>query len=129
VLDLVQGLIKAGYYQEAVGENFNLASGTETRILDLVEMVNNESGNKVPINFMERRKWDTKPRLLASIEKARKLVDYEPLVEFKEGFHSNIEWFQDNWEKIQMVADFTPGMSSAVRGAESICGTNLIAQK
>ena len=29
VLDLVQGLIKAGYYEKAVGENFNLASGTE----------------------------------------------------------------------------------------------------
>ena len=29
VLDLVQCLIKAGYYEKAVGENFNLASGTE----------------------------------------------------------------------------------------------------
>jgi UDP-glucose 4-epimerase len=84
--------------------------------------VNNATGNKLPINFMERRKWDTKPRLLASIEKARKLVNYKPLVEFQEGFHTNIEWFKDNWEKIQMVADFTPGMSSAVRGADSICG-------
>jgi len=120
VLDLVQGLIKAGYYQEATGENFNLASGTETAIRDLVEMVNNAVGNKTPINFIERRKWDTKPRLLASIEKARKLVDYEPMVEFQEGIRSNIEWFQDNWEKIQMVADFPPGMSSALRGAGSI---------
>lgn len=31
VLDLVQGLIKAGYYEKAVGENFNLASETEDR--------------------------------------------------------------------------------------------------
>jgi len=129
VLDLVQGLIKAGYYQEAVGENFNLASGTETRIRDLVEMVNNVAGNKAPINFMERRKWDTKPRLLASIEKAKRLARYDPLIQFEEGFQTNIEWFQDNWEKIQMVADFTPGMSSAVRGIESICQINTIAQK
>jgi len=116
VLDLVQGLIKAGYYREAIGENFNLASGTETRIRDLVEMVNKATENKAPINFLERRKWDTKPRLLACIDKAQKLVRYQPLVSFEEGFRTNIEWFQDNWPKITAVADFPPGMSSAVRG-------------
>jgi len=120
VLDLVQGLIKAGYYQEAIGENFNLASGKETRIRDLARMVNKATGNTTAINFMDRRKWDTKPRLLASIEKASRLVDYKPVVDFEEGFQANIEWFSDNWEKIEMVADFPPGMSSAVRGSKSI---------
>ncbi|MCD6137523.1 MAG: NAD-dependent epimerase/dehydratase family protein [Deltaproteobacteria bacterium] len=122
VLDLVQGLIKAGYYKEAVGENFNLASGKEFRIRDLAEMVNKAAENRKPIYFMERRKWDTKPRLLASIEKAKRLVGYRPFVEFEEGFRSNIEWFRDNWKRIEALADFPPGMSSAVRGAESICG-------
>ena len=124
VLDLVQGLIKAGYYKEAIGENFNLASGTETRIRDLASFVNEATENKLPINFIERRKWDTKPRLLASIEKAKRLVDYEPIVKFAEGFQTNIEWFLDNWEKIASVADFPPGMSSAVRGVSSICGVS-----
>lgn len=120
VLDLVQGLIKAGFHTKAIGENFNLASGTETRICDLADMVNAVTGNKTPIHFMARRKWDTKPRLLASIEKAEKLVGYKPLVDFKEGFRQSIEWFNENWEKIKAVADFTPGMSSAVRRLDSI---------
>jgi len=124
VLDLVQGLIKAGYYKAAIGENFNLASGTETHIRDLAALVNEATENKLPINFIERRKWDTKPRLLASIEKAKQLVEYEPLVKFTEGFQKNIEWFRDNWEKIELVADFPPGMSSAVRGVARICGVN-----
>lgn len=114
-LDLVQGLIKAGYYQKAIGENFNLASGTETKIRDLITMVNIATGNKAAIRQLERRKWDTKPRLLASIDKARQLACYEPLVSFDEGFQANIDWFKDNWAKIQEVADFPPGMSSAVR--------------
>lgn len=122
VLDLVQGLIKAGYEEKAVGENFNLASGREVRIKDLAEMVNRATRNKAEINFRERRRWDTKPRLLASIDKARQLIAYEPLVEFGEGLQTNIEWFKDNWEKIEAAADFPPGMSSAVRGAEDICG-------
>ena len=121
VLDLVQGLIKAGYYPGAVGENFNLAAGKEIRIKDLVKMVNEATGNKADIIFRERRKWDTKPRLLASIDKARELIGYEPIVGFDEGFQSNIEWFRDNWEKIESLADFPPGMSSAVRGVKSIC--------
>lgn len=118
VLDLVQGLIKTGYYQNAIGENFNLASGKEVSIRDLAKMVNNATGNKAEIIFRERRKWDTKPRLLASIDKAQRLIGYKPVIGFEEGFQTNIEWFRDYLEKIESLADFTPGMSSAVRGVD-----------
>jgi len=115
VLDLVQGLIKAGYYQKAVGENFNLAAGREISIKNMAELVIKTTENPSGLVFKERRKWDTKPRLLASIEKAKELIDYQPIVDFEEGFYKNIEWFQDNWDKIEQLADFPPGMSSAVR--------------
>ena len=55
---------------------------------------------------------------MASIEKAENLIGYQPMVEFKEGFMKNIEWFKDNWEIIENLADFPPGMSSAVRNEE-----------
>jgi len=120
VLDLVQGLVKAGYYENAIGENFNLASGVETSIVDMARMVNETTGNSADIAFKQRRKWDTKPRLLASIEKAERLVGYKPLVAFKEGFATNIEWFNDNWDMIEKSADFPPGISSAVRDSNEI---------
>jgi len=115
VLDLVQGLIKAGYYETAIGENFNLAAGREVSIKDVANLVLKVTGNKAGLVFKQRRKWDTKPRLLASIEKAQSLIGYKPIVEFEEGFKTNVEWFQDNWEKIEQLSDFPPGMSSAVR--------------
>ncbi len=115
VLDLVQGLLKAGYYKDAVGANFNLASGTEICIKDMADLVNQVTENKAPLIHKPRRKWDTKPRLLASIEKARKLIGYQPMVSFRDGFLKNIEWFKDNWSLIEKLADFPPGMSSAVR--------------
>jgi UDP-glucose 4-epimerase len=115
VLDLVQGLIKAGYYEKAIGENFNLAAGREISIKDMANLVIEATGSKTSIVFKQRRKWDTKPRLLASIDKAEKLIGYKPIVDFKEGFKDNIEWFKDNWNKIEQLADFPPGMSSAVR--------------
>ena len=115
VLDLVQGLIKAAYYEEAIGNAFNLAAGRETSIASLAEMVNKSTGNKSAIDFRPVRKWDTKKRLLASIELARKLIDYNPVTDFEEGFQNNISWFKQNWDSIQLNADFPVGMSSAVR--------------
>ncbi|MCX8084996.1 MAG: NAD-dependent epimerase/dehydratase family protein [Calditerrivibrio sp.] len=115
VLDLVQGLVKAGYYEKAIGENFNLAAGREISIKDMAQLVIETTGNRSGLIFKERRKWDTKPRLLASISKAEELINYKPIIDFKDGFNKNIEWFKDNWDKIELLADFPPGMNSAVR--------------
>jgi len=115
VLDLVQGLIKAGYYKKAIGENINLAAGREISIKEMASLVLETTGNKASLIFKERRKWDTKPRLLASIEKAEQLIGYKPIIDFRDGFYKNIEWFKDNWEKIEILSDFPPGMSSAIR--------------
>ena len=115
VLDLVQGLIKAAYYEQAVGQAFNLASGRETKIKDLISMVNEATGNQTQITHYPARKWDTKKRLLASIKLANKLINYQPLESFENGLKYNVEWFRTNWDRIQATADFPIGMSSAVR--------------
>ena len=115
VLDLVQGLIKAAYYEDAIGQAFNLASEKETKIKDMITMVNKATGNKTPITKFPARKWDTKKRLLASIDLATKLIDYKPKTKFEDGLSSNMEWFRLNWDNIQVAADFPVGMSSAVR--------------
>jgi nucleoside-diphosphate-sugar epimerase len=113
--DLVDGMLRAGYINEAVGEEFNLASGVETRVIDLATMVNEAVGNKAGVKFLQRRKWDTKPRLLASIEKAKELIGFEPKMRFKEGLMKTIVWFRENWEYIEKSASFGPGISPAVR--------------
>jgi len=113
--DLVDGLLRAGYFEGAVGQSFNLASGREIKILDLANMVNELTGNKAGIRFVSQRKWDTKKRLLASIELANKLIGYEPKMPFEEGLKRTIQWFRDNWDKIEASAEFWPGASSAVR--------------
>jgi len=114
--DIIDGLLRAGYIEDAVGQSFNFASGTETRIVDLANMVNDYTGNKSPIEFLERRKWDTKPRLLGSYEKANKCIGYEPKTSFEQGLKNAVEWFKANWDNIDKSAGFGPGMSSAVRG-------------
>ena len=78
-------------------------------------MVNDATGNTTPITQYPARKWDTKKRLLASIELANELIDYNPITKFEDGLKANMQWFDNNWEKIQLAADFPIGMSSAVR--------------
>jgi UDP-glucose 4-epimerase len=113
--DIVDGLLRAGVMPEAVGQEFNLASGREIEIKQLAEMINKMTGNKAGINFAPRRKWDTKSRILASVERANKLIGYTPNTTFEQGLPRAIEWFKANWENIQAAASFAPGASSAVR--------------
>jgi UDP-glucose 4-epimerase len=67
------------------------------------------------VTFTQRRKWDTKPRLLASVARAQSLIGYHPNTPFPEGLKQAVAWFKDNWDLIAAAARFGPGMSSAVR--------------
>ena len=113
--DLVDGLLRSGCLDAAVGEQFNLASSVETRIIDLATMINELTGNKAGIKFASRRKWDNKSRLWASVERAEKVIGYKPKIVFEEGLKTAIAWFREKWELIDVSASFNPGMSSAVR--------------
>jgi len=118
--DIVDGLLRAGAMESAVGQEFNLASGAETRILDLANMINEATGNQAGIRWAERRKWDTKGRLLASVDRARALIGYSPSTPFEEGLQHTIQWFHDNWNRIEVAARFGPGVSSAVREVATV---------
>ena len=93
----------------------NLASEHETSVKTLAELVNKHTSNDAGITFGKRRKWDTKSRLLASVDRARKLLGYEPSMDFEDGLKITIEWFHSNWDNIQASARFGPGVSSATR--------------
>jgi nucleoside-diphosphate-sugar epimerase len=113
--DIVDGLLRSGVMPEAIGEEFNLASGREIQIIKLAEMINKLTGNKAGINYVPRRKWDTKSRILASVDKANKIIGYTPKTSFEEGLPKALEWFKQNWDNIRTSARFAPGASSAVR--------------
>jgi UDP-glucose 4-epimerase len=115
VEDICDGLLRAGQYETVIGKEMNLASGAETRIIDLATMINSLTGNKAGIAFSTRRKWDTKSRLLASVDLANSLMGYKPHTPFNEGILTTIQWFRDHWDEINRSASFEPGMSSAVR--------------
>jgi nucleoside-diphosphate-sugar epimerase len=120
--DIVDGLLRAGSLAKAVGEEFNLASSSETRIVDLATLVNTLTRNTAGVRFVETRRWDTKKRLLASVERARDLLGYTPSTGFEEGLRTTVRWFSDNWQLIENCVSFGPGRSSAVREMASVGG-------
>jgi UDP-glucose 4-epimerase len=115
VMDIASGLLGSGVNEAAIGEEFNLASGKETKIIDLANLINELTENNAGITYAKRRGWDTKSRLLASIDKARDLIDYNPQTDFLVGLSNTVDWFKENWSTIDKVAQFGPGVSSAVR--------------
>jgi nucleoside-diphosphate-sugar epimerase len=114
--DLVDGLLRAGVMESAIGQEFNLASAKEIRIIDLANMINRITGNPSGIHFVDRRKWDTKSRLLASVDRANELIGYSPSVQFEIGLNNTINWFHEHWERIEAAERFGPGVSAAVSG-------------
>lgn len=116
VMDIVDALLRAGYFESAVGQEMNIASGEEIKILDLAERINELTDNKAGISKAPHRVWDTKKRLLASIDRAKNLIRYEPQMDFDEGLQRTIAWFRNNWDNIHRDAEFSPGTSSATSG-------------
>ena len=114
--DLVDALLRAGYFEAAVGQEMNLGSAREVNILQMAERINELTGNKAGITRAPRRVWDTKKRLLASIDRARDLLGYEPKMKFEDGLAETIAWFRKNWASIARDAEFPAGMSSATPG-------------
>jgi len=90
-----------GVVKEAVGRAINLASETETKVIDLANWINELAGNEAGIVLKPKRDWDKVVKRRASIEKARKILGYEPKTEIKEGVKKTIDWFLQNRNKIE----------------------------
>jgi nucleoside-diphosphate-sugar epimerase len=82
---IVDGTLRMGVIGEAVGEAKLIASETETRVIDLANWINEMTGNRAGVMFKSRRDWDKAIRRKASIEKAKRILEYEPKTDIKTG--------------------------------------------
>ncbi|CAD6491571.1 MAG: GDP-L-fucose synthase [Candidatus Argoarchaeum ethanivorans] len=104
--DIINGLLAMGIREEAIGEAINLGSGMDHRVVDMARKVNDIAGNEAGIEYVERRNWDAKTRLLSSIEKAKRLLDYKPQMTFADGLTKVHGWFTENWTDLERSAEF-----------------------
>jgi nucleoside-diphosphate-sugar epimerase len=99
--DIVDGTLRLGVMKEAVGDAFNLASETETRVIDLANWINELTGNRAGIVYGQKRDWDKVVKRRASIEKARNILGYKPQTSIEVGLKRTYEWILGNKQKIQ----------------------------
>ena len=103
IADIVDGLLRGGVAPQAVGEAINLGSGNETKTIDLANMINKLTNNPGGIKSVGKRDWDKSSRRVASIEKARKLLGYNPQTNIEDGLKQTRDWFLENKERITVL--------------------------
>lgn len=100
VEDIVDGTLRLGVVPEAIGDAFNLASETETKVIDIANIVNKLTGNTGGVKMVPRRDWDQITRRRASIEKAGRVLGYKPTTNMERGIRQAYDWIIKNRENI-----------------------------
>jgi nucleoside-diphosphate-sugar epimerase len=95
VADIVRGLMLCATRGKS-GEVYNLASGVETPILELARLVNEQTQNPTPIEYLPPRPWDHSGKRFGSTGKSERELAFAPQVGLTEGLRRTIDWTREN---------------------------------
>jgi UDP-glucose 4-epimerase len=73
----------------------NVAMGTRVTLNQIIAMLNEITGQKLPAQHGPDRAGDVK-HSQANIERAKELLDYAPTVDLREGLRRTLEWYKQN---------------------------------
>lgn len=92
--DLVDGIIKAMESGNTKGEVFNIGNPDEFTILELAEMIKKAAGSTSDIRFVEELPEDDPKRRKPDIEKAKRVLNWEPEINLEEGLIRLVEYLK-----------------------------------
>jgi UDP-glucose 4-epimerase len=99
VKDIAQGVLNAFNLGKS-GEVYNLASGVETSIADLAEVIIACVESESKIDFQPVRAWDNSGRRLGDTRKSSREIDFEAKVSIPDGIMETVKWFHLNLNRI-----------------------------
>ena len=102
VEDIVRGLVACAV-KGVPGETYNLASGVETTIADLAQLINQITGNSTPIERLPARDWDRSGKRFGATEKSRDKLEFEATLTIEHGIRRTVDWTQANRALIQLA--------------------------
>lgn len=100
VEDMARGLMACALNGH-LGEIYNLATGQETTILELANLINEFTGNKTPPTILPARYWDRSGKRFASTEKAKNELGFAAKVDIRKGIRETVEWTKMNRNLIE----------------------------
>jgi nucleoside-diphosphate-sugar epimerase len=93
VANVVDGVLRACDAKDASGEVINVATGGRISLNQLFETIRDLVSAKVEPIYADPRPGDVRDSQ-ADIQKARRLLGYEPKVSFSEGLKKTVEWYR-----------------------------------
>jgi nucleoside-diphosphate-sugar epimerase len=101
VEDMARGLMACAL-KGSVGGVYNLATGRETSILELANLINEYTGNITPLDLRPARDWDRSGKRFASTEKSERELGFTAQINIREGVRLTVEWTKANSELIKL---------------------------
>ncbi len=97
VQDIIDGIVSVfGKEDLCNGEIINLGIDSENTTAEGIEAVEEVLGVKIKMNTISARPGD-QSRTLANINKARKLLNYNPQTTLLEGVKAQVKWFKESF--------------------------------
>jgi UDP-glucose 4-epimerase len=93
VRDIVRANIVASAHPQAAGQVFNICTGIETRLLDLLDVLYDLFPNAPKAEFAAPRAGDIY-RSVGSPQKAKDVMGFEAQVSLAEGLKETVEWMR-----------------------------------
>ncbi|HYM80074.1 MAG TPA: NAD-dependent epimerase/dehydratase family protein [Candidatus Limnocylindria bacterium] len=90
--DAVDATVLAATSERAVGEVFNVGTGTETRVNELAAILIHMIGAGVQAVHTNRRDVDNIRRRVVNIEKTRRALRWVPEITLEEGLRRTVDW-------------------------------------
>jgi nucleoside-diphosphate-sugar epimerase len=93
VADVVEANLLACRAKDIAGEQFNVGSGEQTSLNQLVQLVKEIIDPDLKVEYTKPQPGDVR-HSLAGIEKAQKLMGFAPITPFSEGLLRTVSWFK-----------------------------------
>ncbi len=92
--DAVDATLLVATHPRAEGEVFNVGTGVETSVNDLVDVISRVTGRPLQAEHIDRRDVDNIRRRVVNIEKIRRMLRWAPQVTLERGIGQTVEWFE-----------------------------------
>jgi len=93
--DIVQGILAAAAYTENSSfEIFNLGGSATTTLAELIQLIEDAVGKKAQIRQLPDQPGDV-PKTYADVEKAHRLLDYQPHTPIRDGVRKYAAWLAE----------------------------------
>jgi UDP-glucose 4-epimerase len=93
--DVARGLLACAA-EGVPGDVYNIASGAETTIKRLADLILELSQSDSELEVTPQRQWDHSVLRVGSPEKAKREIGFTAAVDVREGLHRTIEWTRTN---------------------------------